>query len=207
MINHPGQWLFEEGRAYWHGLGFKKQDEPRGQLMIEASASAGFPMAVAYCHYKGFNGLKKDQKKAFDEFVKIEKEMNGYHYAQDMIGDCYDFGNGTEQDSTTAFEWYTKSAAQGNSDTMNSLGYCYDLGQGVDQDETKAFELYEKSALLGLSGAMYNVGVFYEKGVGVTRNLNKAKEWFTKAAAQGRKNAQTKLDKLNAPPAADSDDE
>ena len=207
MINHPGQWLFEEGRAYRYGRDFKKEDKQRGKLMIESSASAGFPMAVAYCHYMGMNGLKKDFKKAFDEFMKIEKDMNGYHWAQLMIGNCYNHGNGTEKDMTKAVEWYTKSGKQGNSDAICSLGVCYDNGDGVDQDKTKAFELYEKSALLGNSTGMYNVGLFYENGVGVTRNLNKAKEWFTKAAAQCYENAQTKLDKLNAPPAAESDDE
>ena len=90
---------------------------------------------------------------------------------------------------------------------MNSLGSCYIRGEGVDQDLTKGFELYEQSALLGNSNAMYNVGVFYEEGLGVPRNLNKAKEWFTKASAQGHKNAQEVLDELNAPPAAESDDE
>ena len=78
MINHPGQWLFEEGLAYWYGSDFKIEDDKRGQLMIEASASAGFPMAVAYCHWQGWNGLNEDNKKAFDEFVKIEKDMNGH---------------------------------------------------------------------------------------------------------------------------------
>ena len=38
--------------------------------MIEASASSGFPMAVAYCHFNGRNGLNKDVKKAFDMCVK-----------------------------------------------------------------------------------------------------------------------------------------
>ena len=48
--------------------------------MIEASASAGFPMALAFCHYQGWNGFDYDDKKAFDEVVKIEKDTNGYHY-------------------------------------------------------------------------------------------------------------------------------
>ena len=112
MINHPGQWLFEEGFAYWDGSDFKKKDAKRGQLMIEASASAGFPMAVAYCHFRGWNGLKRDLKKAFDEFVKIEKDTNGYHYAQYLIGQCYKYGNGTEHDSTTAVEWYTNQQSK-----------------------------------------------------------------------------------------------
>ena len=49
--------------------------------------------------------------------------------------------------------------------------------------------------------------VRYQNGNGVTKDLNKAKEWYTKAAAQGHKKAQTHLDRLNAPPAAESDDE
>jgi len=81
MINHPGQWLYEEGCAYWNDFDFKKIDNKRGQLMADASASARFPMAVANCHEYGWNGLKIDRKKAFDEFVKIEKETNGYHWA------------------------------------------------------------------------------------------------------------------------------
>ena len=35
-------------------------------------------MTVADCHYMGWNGLDQDNKKAFDEFVKIEKDMNGH---------------------------------------------------------------------------------------------------------------------------------
>jgi hypothetical protein len=62
---------------YYCGSNFKKEDDKRAQLMIENSASAGFPMAVAFCCYYGWNGLKKDHKKAFDMFVVIEKETKG----------------------------------------------------------------------------------------------------------------------------------
>jgi hypothetical protein len=190
--------LFEEGLALYWGLDFKKMDMKRGQLVIEASASAGFPMAVAYCHLTGWNGMKKDQKKAFDEFVKIEKEMNGYHYAQNLIGHCYDFGQGTEKDVTKAVEWYTKSTEQGNCTAMHNLGISYELGEGVDQDMTKAFELYEQSALLGNSTAMYNLGNCYKCARGVLKDLEKAKDWYTKAAEKGHVNAQRVLDELNA---------
>ena len=201
MINHPGQWLYEEGYAHWNGSDFKKKDETRGQLMIEASASAGFPMAVADCHYVGWNGLKKDVKKAFDEFVKIEKDMNGYHWAQLMIGECYKNGHGTKQDSTKTVEWLTKSVEQRNSSAMNSLALRYENGNGVDEDLTKAFELYEQSALLGYCRGMFNLGYCYVLEVGVTEDINKAKQWYIKAAAQGDERAQTELNRLNAPPA------
>ena len=80
--------LFEEGMAYFVGVNFKEKDPKRGQLMIEASASSGFPMAVAYCHYWGWNGMEKDYKKAFEMCVKIEQETNGYHWTQWLLGEC-----------------------------------------------------------------------------------------------------------------------
>ena len=104
MAEHPGQWLFEEGMAYYHGFDFKKEDTKRGQLMIEASASSGFPMAVAYCHYQGWNGMQQDRKKAFDMFVKIEQDTNGYHWAQFLVGSCYHFGLGTNENDSKAVE-------------------------------------------------------------------------------------------------------
>jgi TPR repeat protein len=192
-VPHSGQWLFEEGTEYWHGMHFKKQDEKRSRLMIEASASSGFPMAVADCHLMGWNGMDKDQKKAFDMCLQIERDTNGYHWAQCLLADCYYFGNGTDQDYTKAFERYTKSSEQENSNAMNNVGNCYEKGQGCDQNLTKALELYEKSANLGHSTAMYNLGNCYKNGRGVTKDVNQAREWYTKAVALGDGDAQTVL--------------
>jgi TPR repeat protein len=166
--------------------------------MVEASASSGFPLAVAECHYSGWNGMEKDQKKTFEMCVKIEQETNGYHWAQNLLGNCYRYGQGTDQDYTKAFEWWTKSSEHGNSLAMNNLGYCYGLGDGCDQNYTKAVECYEKGANLGYSVAMYNLGYMYQYGRGVTKDLTKTREWYTKAVAQGYAKAQTQLDRLNA---------
>ena len=166
-------------------------------MMIEASASSGCPVAVAYCHFWGWNGLKQDKKKAFEMFLKIEKETNGDHWAQCMLGVCYRAGYGTDQDHNKEFEFNTKSVEQGNSLAMYNLGFCYINGFGCDQNDTKAFEWNEKSAKLGNSSAMFNVGICYKNGRGVAKDLNKAKEWYTKAAAQGYVKAQEHLDRLN----------
>jgi TPR repeat protein len=198
MAEHAGQWLFEEGVAYWYGSNFKKEDEIRGQSMIEASASSGFPMAVAYCHYWGWNGMEQNLKKAFEMCVKIEQETNGCHWAQDLLGDCCENGEGTDQDYTKAVEWFTKSSEQGNVGAMWSLGTCYENGEGCDQNQTKAVEWFEKSASLGHCAAMFNIGLCYEQGDGVTIDLNNAREWYTKAAAQGDEEAEEQLNELNA---------
>jgi TPR repeat protein len=198
MTEHAGQWLFEEGCAYWFGLNFKKTDKNCGQSMMEASASSGFPMAMTECHYMGWNGVKKDQKKAFEMFVKIEQETNGYHWAQYILGDCCRGGNGTDDDDTKAVEWWTKSSEQENCLAMCNLGVRYEMGEGCEKNQTKAVEWYEKSAHLGYSAAMFNLGNSYTDGRGVTKDLNQAREWYTKAVAQGSANAQTQLDRVNA---------
>ena len=135
---------------YWCGSDFKKEDEERGRMMIEASASSGFPMAVANCHYQGWNGLEEDEKKGFEMCLKIEKETNGDHWAQCMLGECYENGLGTDQDHNKKFEFYTNSAEQGNSLAMNNLGGCYVNGWGCDQNYTKAFEWFEKKCKVGV---------------------------------------------------------
>ena len=185
MEMHPGQWLYEEGQAYWYGLDFKKIDTERGQLMIEASASSGFPLAVAYCHYRGWNGLKEDEKKAFDMFVKIEKETNGYHWAQSLLATCYEYGHGVDKNNDKAFKYYTKAVEQGNTNVFCDLGFFYDEGLGCDRNINKVFELYERSARLGNTVGMSNLAICYRDGYGVAKNLSKAKEWFAKAIAQG----------------------
>ena len=150
MAEHVGQWLYEEGIAYWNGMDFKKKDKKRGRLMVEASASSGFPMAVAFCHYMGWNGTEKDRKKAVAMYVKIEQETKGYHWAQLCLAQCYENGRkGCVQNYTKAFQWYTQSADLGNSDAMNNLGICYEDGQGCVQNMTTAIEWYKKSAQLG----------------------------------------------------------
>ena len=146
---HPGRWLYEEGIAYLYGSDFKKKDVERGRMMIEASASSGFPMAVAFCHYWGWNGLKRDFKEAFEMFLKIEKETNGDHWAQFRLGSCYQYGHSTDQDHNKGFEFFTISAEQGNSVAMNNLGYCHENGFGVRKDLNKAKEWYTKAAAQG----------------------------------------------------------
>jgi len=220
MAEHAGQWLYEEGMAYWHGSNFKKEDMKRGRLMIEASASSGFPLAVAYCHYQGWNGMEEDDKKTLAMYVKIEQETNGYHWAQFMLGRatamnnlavCWKNGHGCAQDYTKAVEWYTKASAQGNSSAMNNLAVCWMNGHGCAQDYTKAVEWYTKASAQGNSSAMFNLGVCWMNGRGCDQNQTTAFEWFQKSAQLGDKDAQDILNSAalsaNGNEQSNSDDE
>ena len=66
--------------------------------------------------------------------MKIEKDMNGYHWAQFMIGFYYNHGYGTESDEPKAVEWFAKSVEQGSSNAMFNLASSYNHEFGVDQE-------------------------------------------------------------------------
>ena len=73
--------------------------------MIEASASAEFPMAVAFCHYFSFNDLE------FDEWILLGTVQ---------IGQCYGNGYGTAKDILPKqLSGTTKSVEQGNSAALS----------------------------------------------------------------------------------------
>ena len=93
-----------------------------------------------------------------DEDIKKEKARiatytslatNNDAVAQLILGECYYFGWGVEQDYKKAVEWYKKSAEQGNAVAQCNLGVGYVIGQGVEQDYKKAVEWYEKAAMQG----------------------------------------------------------
>ena len=61
---HVARSLFEEGIAVSWGSDFKRIDEKRGRVLIEAASAAGCPSAEAYCHYAGWGGFAEDEDKA-----------------------------------------------------------------------------------------------------------------------------------------------
>ena len=62
-----------------------------------------------------------------------------------MLADChYEKGRYEE-----AFNWYTKSAAQGYVNAERNLGVLYEDGRGVTKDISKAIEWYTKAAEKG----------------------------------------------------------
>ena len=58
------------------------------------------------------------------------------------LGVCFEKGEGVEQNSTKAVEWYSKAAEKGDSTAMNNLGLCFEYGRGVEQNLAKAVEWY-----------------------------------------------------------------
>ncbi|PKY56391.1 kinase-like protein [Rhizophagus irregularis] len=106
---------------------------------------------------------------------------------------CYLNGTGTYKNQMKAFEWYLKSAENGNSYGQFNLGCCYEYGIGTDKNETKAFEWYLKSAKNGNGKGQLSLGNCYKKGIGIDKNEIKAFEWYLKSAENGNSEGQLAL--------------
>jgi TPR repeat protein len=117
--------------------------------------------------------------------------------AQYMLAEMLDDSPATERE---AFDWYRKSAGQGDPCGMVNLGWCYQVGAGTARSPAEASECLKKAlpalraaAESGDSLAQNNLGCCYEEGLGVAKDYRQAVEWFRKAAEQGHATAQNNL--------------
>ena len=113
--------------------------------------------------------------------------------AQFILGECYYYGWGVEQDYKQAVVWYRKAAEQGDTTAQCNLGVCYDNGLGVEQDYKQAVAWYKKAAEQGYARAQSNLGYCYAVGQGVEQDYKQAVAWYKKAAEQGNAPAQCNL--------------
>ena len=140
----------------------------------------------------------KSIKEALDEWLKdgnpiitrrrlIGHAENGNPEAQLLLGDVYNSMNLTRRWKRDAFEWYKKSANQGNIEAMDKLADAYYYGDDnyVMRDLKKRFAIHKKGALAGSVVHQFKLGYIYQDGEGVEKDQKKAIEWFEKAAAIG----------------------
>ncbi|CAI2175334.1 5433_t:CDS:2 [Funneliformis geosporum] len=135
----------------------------------------------------------------------------------DELGECYELGNGVIKDEFKAFDYYQKSAKQGDLSAKFQLGYCYINGIGTEVDKEKGYELYDEAAgkkdgnddnlkndldeanywyhqaVDGNKVALYRLGELYEIGKGVCKNLVRAFEFYKESANKGCLEAQYKV--------------
>ena len=76
-----------------------------------------------------------------------EKAEQGCPIAQLELGTRYHNGQGFGcSDYKLAFEWFAKSASQGNQDAQYSLGYMYEMGYGIAHSYIQSNFWYKKAA-------------------------------------------------------------
>ena len=97
----------------------------------------------------------------------------------------YDKGNGVEQDSQKAYEWFLKAAQQGDEKAQFRVGEMLHSGEAGTKDLSEAVQWFLKSAEQDMAESQYALGVCYANGEGVEKNYTEAERWLLKAARQG----------------------
>ena len=137
--------------------------------------------------FQGFMEIEPDSDFMFPYEPKFDgqimKPVNMRSYVWYRIGKMHCYGLGTEQDYAQSFEWFLKSAHEGNKFAQYSLANLY-YCNGVEKDLSQAFWWYRKSSEQGQPYASYAVAQMYSKGEYVAENKETAQRYY-KAALSG----------------------
>lgn len=137
---------------------------------------------------QGFMEIEPDSDYMFPYEPKFKgqvmKPADMRSYVWYRIGKMHCYGLGTEQDYEKAFQWFLKSAQEGNKFAQYSLANLYYYGNGVEKDLSQAFLWYQKSASQGQPYASYAAAQMYSKGEYVAENKETAQRYY-KAALSG----------------------
>lgn len=137
---------------------------------------------------QGFMEIEPDSDFMFPYEPKFDgqimKPVNMRSYVWYRIGKMHCYGLGTEQDYAQSFEWFLKSAHEGNKFAQYSLANLYYYGNGVEKDLSQAFWWYRKSSEQGQPYAPYAVAQMYDKGEYVSQSEETAQRYY-KVALSG----------------------
>jgi hypothetical protein len=135
-----------------------------------------------------------EEKEMADAILTIKTLADqGDAKAQYILGSLYQ----KFEEHHTAFEWFEKSALQGNEASQSKVGFLYYTGLGVRQDYAKAFEFSLKAANKKVEASYFPVAVMYELGQGVRQDNKKAKDWYGKYCDSGNQLGCDEYRKLN----------
>lgn len=130
---------------------------------------------------QGFMEIEPDSDYMFPYEPKFKgqvmKPADMRSYVWYRIGKMHCYGLGTEQDYEKAFEWFLKSAQEGNKFAQYSLANLYYYGNGVEKDLSQAFLWYRKSSEQGQPYAPYAVAQMYDKGEYVSQSEETAQRY------------------------------
>lgn len=133
-------------------------------------------------------------KEAISDLTRLADKKDAD--AQRLLGHCYYYGKGVEQNKVAAVKWYRLAAELGNTNAQHDLGTCYHNGEGVKQDFKEAVKWHRCAAEQGMEVAQYNLGCCYYNGEGIGKNYTEAVKLFKLAAKQGNVNAKSILNKI-----------
>lgn len=161
------------GTFYFCGDGVKKDKREAYEWTLKA-AKLGHSMAqchIAESYYWGIN-CAVDYKRAFEWLSKSVKGKTDFGKPFYLLGECYRFGHGTEENLNKAFNLYNQADTKQYIPGTISLASCYLNGIGVEKDEKKAFSLLNniKENERFTKHASFGLGLMLFLGCGCVKN-------------------------------------
>lgn len=87
-----------------------------------------------------------------------------------------------EDSNSLALEWFTKSAEQGDRESLYQVGVCYRYGLGSWRRDERAIDYWKRAAEKGHFDAQRDLAFSYLDGTGVTRDYAEGFKWMERAA-------------------------
>ena len=169
----------------------KPEDFKKAEQLLLAESNSGNILAIhdlGKLYSTDKLGEKDDEKsfayykEALNGFLKIEPISDKLKpYLQYRIGKMHCYGLGTEQNYEKAFEWFLKSAQEGNKFAQYSLANLYYYGNGAKKNFKEALGWYMRSAKQGQPYAAYAVGNMYENGESAEKDKKKSQGYYNQA--------------------------
>ena len=177
---------YEIGKMYENGEAVSQNNEEAFKWYEKAAIEGNnkAECALAYLYEMG-NGVEKNLEKAIEWYKKSIKYKNNA-IALNRLGHIME----DKGDDIKAFNYYKKSANEGNAESRYKMGCMYYEGRVVEKNYAKALECFKKASKENISEAQVMIGKMYYFAEGVNVDYKKAVIYYKKAAAAGNKEAE-----------------
>ena len=145
-----------------------------------------------------YNEIYKEQKSLLNDLVfgeniqiynKEFKEQCPNKDAYSFLGHLFYFGNGVEQNYSTAYKYYKLSLEKNdNYEAYNFIANLYYFGDGVERNTLKAKRTYERLLESNNSNTFYYLGNLYYDGYDIPKDYLRARKYYESSADQNNSN-------------------
>ncbi len=178
----------ELAKLYFSGVEYKLKKDPLTAITYLNKAVALKDPEAIYMLAK----IYIEKGKGFSEIVPLLKSASDGNIpeAQELLGICYECGNGVEQNKKKAMELYLSAAKSGLTSAQIKAADYYANGNIVEEDIFEAKKWYEKAAEQNNPYAYFVLGTYAENGIAEEKDLRKALQYYMKSAKAGFARAQ-----------------
>ena len=146
---------------------------------------------LGYSYYNGVDGAEPDYYNAVQWLLKAAEL--GHIKANELLGECYYFGNGVGADINMAINYYYNAAKLGSTSAQCTLGSLYgELGYKEEKDRWLKI-----TAENGDANGQYFLAMYYLLETNRTdSDIEKAMYWYSRAVVGESKVARLEMKKI-----------